>query len=140
MARRGGGGNMTEGRPGYVYLVGAAAELGIPTPVKVGIAHNPAGRLMDMQVGSPLVLKIHGTWRFLDLWRARRAEFKFHDRYQAERSHGEWFNMTPLAAHAAVEAIYLEFFPSVGKGAETGDASSILGAAAYIILDVPNMP
>lgn len=77
----------------WVYLVGSP----LVTPVKIGTSRNPAQRLADLQVGSPVPLSL--------LWKTpgtRELERMLHDYFVHYRSHGEWFDFGDLNPIAAV--------------------------------------
>lgn len=73
---------------GYIYVVGCE---GSPL-VKIGYStRNPEGRLKDMQVGSPLILKL--------LWCKRFPNYKEIEKYLhtvliKAHHHGEWYFTT----------------------------------------------
>lgn len=82
----------------WVYLIGSPAS----RLVKIGVSSNPAERLADLQVGSPIPLMI--------LWRTQGGqglESALHRYFRNYRVHGEWFDFgeesaTALVATAAV--------------------------------------
>ncbi len=81
-----------------VYLIGSP----LARPVKIGVSDDPAARLADLQVGSPVPLLI--------LWQTpggQRLESALHAYFAPYRLHGEWFdfdeeNPVALVATAAV--------------------------------------
>lgn len=58
--------------------------------IEVGLAKDPAQRLRDLQVGSPLRLEILATIRG-----SLAVEKGIHARFKDLRSHGEWFRAEP---------------------------------------------
>lgn len=82
----------------WVYLIGSPAS----RLVKIGLSNNPAERLADLQVGSPVPLMI--------LWQTQGGqglESALHRYFRSYRAHGEWFDFgaesaTALVATAAV--------------------------------------
>jgi hypothetical protein len=71
----------------YVYVMEAGDY------VKVGYAKNVNKRRGDVQVGSPVEVKVLATQACDGRW-ASRLEGAFHDILRGERSSGEWFNKT----------------------------------------------
>lgn len=84
----------------WVYLVGSP----LVTPVKIGTSRNPAQRLSDLQIGSPVPLLL--------LWRTpgtRELERMLHDYFVHYRTHGEWFDfgtLNPIAAVAGALSLF----------------------------------
>lgn len=64
-----------------VYFIQAATG-----QIKIGIAANPAARLRDLQVGSPVALSL-----LCECEGGRPQEREYHRRFAAHRLHGEWF-------------------------------------------------
>jgi len=60
-------------------------------PIKIGVAANPTTRLVGLQTGSPVSLRLLAT---VDAGGAR-LEHQLHAHFAASRSHGEWFRPTP---------------------------------------------
>lgn len=58
--------------------------------VKIGLASDPAVRLADLQVGSPVRLVLRGSHMTDD---ADGLERELHDKYADLRSRGEWFRV-----------------------------------------------
>lgn len=81
-----------------VYVI-EAAEVG---RVKVGRAVNPWARTVDMQVCSPVRLKLFGAIQIASLKEASRVEARCQFRLRDLRVHGEWFE---LDAGAALQAV-----------------------------------
>lgn len=69
----------------FVYFIGA--EHGA---VKIGSTTDPNARLVSLQCGGPIPLRVLAT-------RAggRAEELAYHRRFAAHRMHGEWFERTP---------------------------------------------
>lgn len=78
-----------------VYVIGS-----IGGPQKIGISDNPVARRANLQVGNPYRLEIAGQWRCPD---ADRVEALAHSRLGRHRMYGEWFQVSPDVAIAAVE-------------------------------------
>ncbi len=72
-------------RPGFTYVIASAESDG--GRVKIGCCRTGSvrDRLMDLQCGSPVLLKVIGLSRGHDLERV------MHDRLDHLREHGEWF-------------------------------------------------
>lgn len=68
----------------YVYMI-RCHDL-----VKIGIAVDVNGRLMELQVGNPYELELLGCWRSED---AIRDEDLIHSHLDKYRVRGEWFKL-----------------------------------------------
>ena len=68
-----------------VYFIGGADG-----PVKIGSSANPAGRLKEVQTGSFRALSIMAVCSG-----GFAQERAYHQRFAADRLHGEWFARTP---------------------------------------------
>jgi hypothetical protein len=81
-----------------IYIV-AVAKPGEPMgPVKIGISSNVAARLATLQTACPYPLQLVHVFTAPDLECARRTERTFHEVQAQHRSHGEWFNLSPIVA------------------------------------------
>jgi hypothetical protein len=69
---------------GVVYFVGGD-QVGM---VKIGRSFSAEGRLQDLQIGSPVRLRIMAT-----LPGGRHRERELHREFSAYHSHGEWFRL-----------------------------------------------
>jgi hypothetical protein len=58
---------------------------------KIGIASNPARRLADLQIGSPVELYIYA---YFEVEKAQTHESHLHKRYNHKNLHGEWFDLS----------------------------------------------
>lgn len=56
-------------------------------PIKIGLARDPKARLMDLQIGSPVRLRMVAI-----IPGGRADEQAFHTQFAAWRLHGEWFD------------------------------------------------
>ena len=77
--------------PNKVYLVWAKGS----QMVKVGVSANPAHRVKEMQVGSPLKLVI---LRIVEEEDAKGLEARLHGYFKKYHSHGEWFEVSTTKA------------------------------------------
>ncbi len=66
--------------------------------IKLGRAIDPAKRLRELQVGSPVQLRLLASAPET----LRRTESALHRTFASSRSHGEWFRLTDEDASAAV--------------------------------------
>ena len=81
-------GFLDEQLPGFVYFIQAASLEG---PIKIGFTrNNPTRRLRILQVGSPVRLAVRGAFPATAV-----EEVALHGRFEANHSHGEWFDPTP---------------------------------------------
>ncbi|MFD9517658.1 GIY-YIG nuclease family protein [Streptomyces sp. NPDC059979] len=97
-------------RPGqpWVYLIGSDEV----RPVKIGISGRPESRLVDMQVGSPVLLRL--LWKTPGSYEMEQA---LHSSFRAFHRHGEWFDFgdeDPVAVVAATAALLGYWRPPAG--------------------------
>jgi hypothetical protein len=59
--------------------------------VKIGSSEDPHGRMMEIQMGCPLEIKLEAVMRG-----GCEEEFAFHRRFAEDRIRGEWFTITPV--------------------------------------------
>lgn len=78
----------------HVYVISASDQA-----QKVGIADDPRGRLMGMQTGCPLELKLVLALETRD---ALVIEQRVHRLFADHRIRGEWFAVSPVEAIQAV--------------------------------------
>ena len=71
--------------PAIAYFIGG--EVG---GIKIGIARDVTTRLVTLQCGSPIALRVLATCAG-----GRSAERAYHARFSAHRLHGEWFERHP---------------------------------------------
>lgn len=75
----------------YVYFIEAFRE----TPlVKIGKAKNPEARLRNLQVGSPVKLKMIGQVKCKSDFHALQVEKFAHNLFYKQRRRGEWFRLS----------------------------------------------
>lgn len=74
-------------RESRVYFI----QSGSDGPIKIGKAENPMGRLAQMQVGSPIALRLLGS-----IPGGIADERRLHEQFKQDWLRGEWF--TPSAA------------------------------------------
>jgi hypothetical protein len=86
----------------YLYVIGERVS---QSPVKIGIAANPARRLRELQAASPARLRLLFSVEVAgDV--VRKAEAVCHRMLRACRSHGEWFTTdSETAANIVTEVI-----------------------------------
>ncbi|MFI1734973.1 GIY-YIG nuclease family protein [Streptomyces acidicola] len=99
----------------WVYLVGAVGA----RAVKIGTAADVAGRLRDLQCGSPV--QLHIMWQTRG---GRDLERALHKRFAAYRVHGEWFDFGDDHPVAIIATAAVAFGYRAYPSAEThnGDA------------------
>lgn len=69
-----------------LYFISAHPDDMVDAPIKIGISFHPEARLAEMQRVSParlVILRVKQGGRI--------AERKYHERFAADRLHGEWF-------------------------------------------------
>jgi hypothetical protein len=79
-------GAVKRGGAHYTYLITHGGQA-----VKIGHSHNPKKRIADMQVGSPVHMRVFHAWR-LTKERAVYLERRLHALFKAQHSHGEWYS------------------------------------------------
>lgn len=95
----------------WIYVIGCD-EVRV---VKIGISCNLQSRLVTMQTGSPVALRL--LWKMpgsLDM------EQDLHEYFHAYRKHGEWFDFgdeNPVAMVAGAAAL-LGYWHPLGEGAD----------------------
>lgn len=65
-------------------------------PIKIGRADDPHARLRELQVGSPVILRLCRAEIAPQNW-----ETRLHQTFAAYRLHGEWFKPHPILANIA---------------------------------------
>ena len=85
----------------YIYVIGR--EDG---PVKVGITSSPRERLHTLQTACPFKIDLLHYRACADRDDALWREQMFHDVYDDNRLHGEWFD---IEADLAIEGVDLQF-------------------------------
>jgi hypothetical protein len=70
---------------GKLYVIGTDWR----SPLKIGVARNPAHRVERLQVASPLALRV--LWQSDDLPDPFAVETAMHSLYDEHRVRGEWF-------------------------------------------------
>lgn len=78
----------------FTYVIASYADR-----VKVGHSNRPKGRLCEMQVGSPIGLRLAHTWRS-DRERAKLLERQLHAALNWVSVRGEWFDIGEAAVIA----------------------------------------
>lgn len=90
--------------PTYVYIIAPVDGDWPIAPVKVGITANLVGRLKSIQTGSPKRLSIVQAFPMPSREIAAGLEAAFHTVKKPYRTSGEWFDIDPLDACAAMAA------------------------------------
>lgn len=109
----------------HVYVI--QAEGG---PVKVGVAADPARRLVTLRTGTPFRLSLAHVQPIEADLRAVAVERATHALLSAAHAHGEWFAVSAQEAKAAIhEAIRRLRTPAPSSAAETpaGAAEVVTG-------------
>jgi hypothetical protein len=75
----------------FIYFIGAEGKRN--TLIKIGKANDPLNRLMELQTGSPIRLRIIGSVKCRNSDHARQVEKLAHNLFWKQRRHGEWFNL-----------------------------------------------
>lgn len=105
-----------------VYVIGPDAGA-----QKIGIARSPVHRLATMQVGSAEDLRLHYV-RVMDRVSAYDVEKSAHRLLRDKHRRGEWFDVTPQEARAAVDASTLAASQAAGDALEVLVSAGALSA------------
>lgn len=93
-------------RGGHVYFV--ETEGTSPVLVKIGYSTNVAERLGHIRTACPFPLKF---------WFAVEGEFElekmFHERFEADHWHGEWFVKSEVMTQFIAEKLFIPEFSEV---------------------------
>lgn len=109
-------------RQRWLYLIGSDEV----RPVKIGISFDPDKRLEELQVGSPVTLRL--------LWKTpggREMEQALHERFRSYCKHGEWFDFgeeNPVALVAGTAALLGYWRPPL---AVTGLVDRLISTLAH---------
>jgi hypothetical protein len=82
----------------YIYVLATIGSAGDCSPIKIGIAGNPAKRLAIIRTACPNPLRMQMFFGPMHRDYARYIEKEVHSLYQKYRLHGEWFDVTPKNA------------------------------------------
>lgn len=96
MRTRSSGHDQTEPTSVYVLICGGF--------VKIGIAAKVSARVEHRQLAGPMPIEVAFERQFQTRTNARLVERSLHARFGAQRLHGEWFDMAPGDAIAALQA------------------------------------
>lgn len=91
--------------PGFVYVITAGSSAAAGTGrlhAKIGITSDLKQRIRGLQSSCPLPLQF---FYYFYSKNCLRDEFDLHKRFEAQRLHGEWFNLT-LANLESIRADY----------------------------------
>ena len=83
-------------RPTSVYIIECAGY------VKIGVAYDPESRLEEINVGAPVRATLYRSREFSERLVACNIESRLHRFFAQHRSNGEWFQITPQVAWAAL--------------------------------------
>ena len=97
---------MDEPAPHYIYVI--ATDTHANGPCKLGISADPFRRLMELQTGSPEVLKVHHQ-EPVDATKSRHLEYLLHRDLAHRRKHLEWFDMSVEHAIAHVTFTMIQY-------------------------------
>lgn len=85
--------------PHYLYAVVGAGK------VKIGLARDPVVRLRELQVGSPVPLRLAEVWPVGSRRRTRAIERSAHALFRWCRLRGEWFDITPAEVEPVLDLL-----------------------------------
>lgn len=118
-------------KPVYIYFIQAFGVQELKR-IKIGMSDNPGNRLMELQVGSPVKLKMLGTVRCRSRAHAASVERLAHNLFHKQRRRGEWFHLS--RNHLAQIKSLIE---RAAEAEESASGSSLPGAptsSAYTML------
>ncbi len=113
----------------YTYVVGAADLSGA---WKIGRADNPKNRLIGIQVGNPIELKLIAVR--LD---SPKLEKQLHNYFSEYHVRGEWFNLPELKRKELISIMHrqMEYVPS-SNGRKVPSGAKTLGRCNKCKLNV----
>lgn len=80
-----------------VYIIECAGY------VKIGLAADPCSRLKDINIGAPIKAALYRYRTFDSRLVAHEIESRMHRQFARKRTNGEWFDITPREAWAALK-------------------------------------
>jgi hypothetical protein len=107
-----------------VYFV----RMGATEAIKIGSAQVLKSRIADLQVGSPVTVKMFGFVNFTDRKSAYKAETyarNFAQKLGAPKLQGEWLRLTDLQANDTISALTYQFKDSVVGYYSPQDAATV---------------
>jgi hypothetical protein len=115
---------MKHERTHFVYLVDS--RLGL---VRLGVAAVPRQRLRELQVGSPVRLRLVLTTPFPSREEARAVAAELARRFAARLAHGQWYRVTRAEVERALASRPLRAAPARAAPARAaeGEGSGALG-------------
>src|SRR4051812_18350249 len=82
----------------HIYVITVAKPGEDRGPVKIGITGNVDARFCALQTASPYPLQLVHVFTAPDAQCARGVERAFHEIQAKHRTHGEWFDLSPVVA------------------------------------------
>lgn len=95
-------------RPCYIYILATIGKAGNCSPVKIGIASDPAKRLASIQTACPNPIRVQTFFGPMHRDIARYIEQQAHLLSAKRKLHGEWFDHDPAEAAGLVEDLIRE--------------------------------
>ena len=83
-----------------IYVIGPAR---LKTPMKIGIAFDVASRLLTLQCGNWLALRLYDHMWVKSQEAAYSLEYQTHKLLRSKHITGEWFRVTSEVAYEAIE-------------------------------------
>lgn len=111
----------------YVYAIGIRGEEwgALDGALKIGVAHDPEGRLNALQTGCPARLSIQKLWKFRCEMDAREFEVACHKEFSQVNLMREWFSITV----DAIDAFLVAFKSACADREEMDDLAALLSRA-----------
>lgn len=92
-------------RPCFIYVLATIGKAGDCSPVKIGIASDPAKRMASIQTACPHPIRMQTFFGPMHRDYARYIEREAHRLYGRIKLHGEWFDVSPGVAVETIEGL-----------------------------------
>ena len=95
------------------------------TYTKIGVARNPKRRLVDLQTGSVVPLRLLGS-----IQGSFALEKQLHERYQKRRVRGEWFQLSP---HEIASILQIEARPPISSTSDSLTFEEVIPSLSHTL-------
>ena len=114
--------------PVFLYLVvGGASGL-----TRLGVASDPGKRLRELQVGSPLPLRLAGTWPYPERLDAEAVVEELERRFADRRVRGRWYRLGLVDVRSALANPATRAAPANAAAARAAAAAEAAAAQARL--------
>lgn len=109
----------------FVYIIATIRDGEPAAPVKVGISKSVGSRLATISTSSPVPVGLYLTFPLPQRDMAEAVERAFHTVMRKKRLNGEWFDLEPKQAKAAM-MLNVGHFLSLAVGLEPDEITETL--------------